>query len=230
MPNNLVLVEGADDKWFFTALLKKLQWAVEVYPPAESDCGVDGNGIDNLLESLPILLKQLSTRQREHLAIVIDADSTINNFGFEARRNQIKAIIESFGYQVPDQTPKQYQGEIFSHIRGFAPIGLWIMPNHSSNGMFEDFLLPCIKQPERKEILGIIDNSLNELKNRQALTTIRFSDTHESKVKLSTWLDWQKKPNSCRMLSPACALKEGWIDAEHPNITAIIQWLQKVFQ
>lgn len=94
----------------FYGITEKLQWAVEVYPPAESDCGVDGNGIDNLLESLPILLKQLSTRQREHLAIVIDADSTINNFGFEARRNQIKAIIESFGYQVPDQTPKQYQG------------------------------------------------------------------------------------------------------------------------
>ena len=230
MPNNLILVEGADDKWFFTALLKKTQLTANIYPPAESECGVEGNGIDNLLDSLPILLKQLSTKQLDRLAIVIDADSTANNFGFNARREKIKSIIEAFGYQIPDQKPEQYQGELFEHSRGFSPIGLWIMPNHQYDGMLEDFLLPCIEHPERKEILDFVDSSIADLKSRESLNPIRFSDTHESKVRLSTWLDWQKKPNNCRMLSPACALKEGWLNPDHDNIKALTTWLTRVFQ
>lgn len=230
MPNNLILVEGADDKWFFIALLQKNQLISNIYPPAESDCGIDGNGIDNLLDSLPILLKQLSTKQLDKLAIVVDADNTANNFGLESRRNQIKAIIEPFGYHVPDQKPERHQGEIFNHTKRFPPIGLWIMPDHYNNGMLEDFLLPCIEQSERKEILDIVESSITDLKNRDSLTPIRFSDTHESKVKLSTWLDWQKKPNNCRMLSSACALKEGWLNPDHDNIKALTAWLTRVFQ
>lgn len=230
MPNNLILVEGADDKWFFTALLKRTQLTANIYPPAESECGVDGNGIDNLLDSLPILLKQLSTQQLDRLAIVIDADSTANNFGFDARREKIKSIIEASGYQIPDQKPGQYQGELFEHSRGFPPIGLWIMPNHQHDGMLEDFLLPCIEHTERKEILDIVDSSIADLKSRESLTPIRFSDTHESKVRLSTWLDWQKKPNNCRMLSPACALKQNWLNPDHDNIKALTNWLTRVFQ
>lgn len=230
MLNNLILVEGADDKWFFTALLEKIQLTSNIYPPAESDCGIDGNGIDNLLDSIPILLKRLSTKQLDRLAIIIDADTSANNFGFDARRNQIKSIIEPFGYYIPDQKPEQYQGELFSHSRGFSPIGLWIMPDHRSDGMLEDFLLPCIEHLERKEVLDIVGDSLAEIKSREMLTAIRFSDTHESKVTISTWLGWQKKPNNCRQLSPACALKEGWLNPDHPNITALTHWLQKVFQ
>ncbi|MBJ6610460.1 MAG: hypothetical protein JG718_08900 [Candidatus Thiothrix moscowensis] len=230
MANNLILVEGADDKWFFTVLLEKIQLTANIYPPAESDCGIEGNGIDNLLDSIPVLLKQLSTKQLDRLAIIIDADTSTNNFGFEARRNQIKSIIEPFGYHIPEQKPEQYQGELFSHSRGFAPVGLWIMPNHCSDGMLEDFILPCIEHLGRKEVLDIVGDSLADIKSRETLTAIRFSDAHESKVRLSTWLDWQKKPNNCRQLSPACALKEGWLKPEHANIKALTHWLQQVFQ
>jgi hypothetical protein len=32
------------------------------------------------------------------------------------------------------------------------------------------------------------------------------------------------------MLSPACALKEGWLNPDHDNIKALSAWLTRVFQ
>lgn len=229
MNEHLLLVEGADDKWFFTALLAQHGMNVEVHPPNESDTGIDGNGIDNLLTSLPLLLKQLASRQRKRLAIVIDADKA-PQFGFTNRRNQIIDIIRAsnLGYNTETSAPESLNGEFFTHDI-LAPIGLWIMPNHSDSGMLETFLEPCITGATREEIFSVADNALDQLTTNDDLTGTRFSPNHFNKVRFNTWLGWQKKPENCRMLGPACALKNGWLDSEHENIKAITVWLNTAF-
>lgn len=229
LPGKNIIAEGATDKDFFDTLLS-----------GDIKNVIYTNGFNNLKNVLPNLLekaaaKDTDTEEQKKLAIIIDADypreQQGNSHGYQSRRIEITNIMEDKNYIITPDIFIKNQGEVFKNKDPkIAPIGLWIMPNHQYDGMLEDFLLPCIEHPERKEILDIVDNSIADLKSRESLTSIRFSDTHESKVRLSTWLDWQKKPNNCRMLSPACALKEGWINPDHDNIKALSAWLTRVFQ
>lgn len=229
MTRSVLLVEGNTDKYFFELLLEKASLnQVEVFPPKES--GTRGRGINALIkEGIPKQLEEIKRGSVIKLAIVVDADSEDDDAGFANRYQSISTLLEKdFSLVTTHQTSK---GSIFQ--RSDAPeicIGLWVMPDCQKQGMLEDCLLPCITSSERAELLALADMSIKEIIQRKTFENIRFNEKHLSKVRFTTWLTWQQKPRNCRQLSPACALKEGWIDAEHPNITAIIQWLQKVFQ
>ncbi|MBU0654594.1 MAG: hypothetical protein KJ914_05600 [Gammaproteobacteria bacterium] len=229
MTRSVLLVEGTTDKYFFELLLEKAGLThVEVFPPKES--GTRGRGINALVkEGIPKQLEEIKRGSVMKLGIVVDADSEDDDAGFANRHQAISALLESdFTLVVAQQEVK---GSIFQ--RDDAPeirIGLWIMPDCQEQGMLEDCLLPCIADPERTELLALTDASIHEVTQRKIFENIRFNEKHLSKVRFTTWLTWQQKPRSCRQLSPACALKEGWLNPDHPNITAITHWLQKVFQ
>lgn len=229
MDKHLLLVEGTNDKWFFTALINSIPTIQPtVYPP--QDYTTDrSNGIDSLLRNLEIPLKLLDEEKCERLAIVIDADYEANGYGFSKRREQIKSLLEKYGYSASNSPAQHGKGELFGHNDGLESIGLWIMPNHSDEGMIEDFLLPCIYEEPRQELLNIVNSSISSLEEQEQFKDIRFSSTHKSKVQLSTWLNWQKKPNNCRELGFACGLKNQWFDPSHENLINLKQWLENVF-
>jgi hypothetical protein len=235
MTRNILLVEGSGDKWFFISLLEKIGVKVDVFPPKDPEIQEKskGNGADGALAALEKHLGYIKNGQIDNLGIVVDADFIENKLGYVHRHKQVSDILSKEGF-FATQTNSLNKGDIFQ--RTDAPsikIGLWIMPDHSSPGMIENLLLDSINTGLRKELLekNINDaiKSLDEMEEfkKQSIT---FNPTHIAKVRFNTWLTWQRKPENCRFLTPACALKEGWLNPDNDNIKALTTWLTRVFQ
>lgn len=225
MSRRVLLVEGTTDKYFFEVLLQQNGLnRVEVFPPKDS--GARGDGVNNLLATaIPKHLQEIERGAIERLGIVADAD---NNF--QQRYQDIVDQLQIFGF-TPTNNTQNNKGFIFQ--RDDAPtlrIGVWIMPDCANTGALEKLLLDTIEDSERLALLQQAQANIEQVKNDTQFENIRFNDTHQSKVELHTWLTWQRKPNNCRTLTPACALKENWLNNNHANITALSAWLQTVFQ
>lgn len=223
MSRQVLLVEGATDKYFFEVLLQQNGLdRVEIFPP--KDGGARSDGVNNLLTTaIPKHIKEIERGAIERLGIIADADND-----FPQRYQEIISQLQDFTLINGTQNDK---GFIFK--RDDAPnlvIGVWIMPNCADIGALENFLLDTIQDTKRLALLQQAQANIEQVKNDDQFKDIRFNDTHQPKVQLNTWLTWQRKPNNCRQLTPACALKENWLNPEHDNIQALIAWLQKVFQ
>lgn len=237
LPGNNLLVEGATDKDFFTTLLSN-----------ETNNIVYTNGFNNLTIALPNILEKVTvkdTEEQKKLAIIIDADycreQQGNSHGYQSRRTEITNILDKKDYIITPNILMKNQGEIFKNKDSkIASVGLWIMPDHFSNGMIEDFWLSSIADGIRKNLLTAhVDESIDAIcaDEKFKKENILFSQTHLAKIRFETWLNWQRKPSTnnkeheCyHRLTSACALKEGWLNPEHDNIKALTSWLTRVFQ
>jgi hypothetical protein len=238
-PGKNLIVEGASDRTFLDTLLSG-QVKNIVYT----------NGFNNLKNSLSIILEKATAKDKDNeeqkkLAIIIDADypreQQGNSHGYQSRRTEITEKLEAKDYIITPDISTTNQGEVFKNKDPkIAPVGLWIMPDHFSDGMIENFWLSCIDQGVRKNLLDAhIVESIDALCADEQFKdkNVLFSSTHLAKVKFETWLNWQRKPSTndnkheCyRRLTPACALKEGWLNPDHDNIKALTAWLTRVFQ
>lgn len=236
MTRGVLMVEGPTDERFFEVLTAPIT-GIEIFPPKKS--GGTANGIDALLGNsekegaIRLQLNRIKQGAISRLGIIIDADSESSTFagGFNNRYRTVADILSTEGFT--DISDSNEKGFIFKRDdANDIFIGLWIMPDCQNPGIFEDLLLECInhKKTEHHEIFGVSQNSVNSIKNSPHLSVVRFRDAHESKVRFSTWLQWLRQPNHCYSLSPACALKEGWLNPDHDNIKALTSWLTRVFQ
>jgi hypothetical protein len=215
-----LLVEGDDDKKFFTTLLEKelgFEKDSFVIEPPKATGEVFRNGINTLLKILPSRLNFVKGGTIKQLGIIIDADS--GEFGFHARRKQITDILDTHGYIITDAPDQPSLGESFSHPDGFT-VWLWIMPNHANDGLFENFLLETIRTSPQTGLLETAQTAVGNLGEQQL-----FIEKHTPKAQLSTWLAWQKDVG----MSVGYAYYSGLFDKTHPNVTNLITWLRKVF-
>ncbi|WML90461.1 DUF3226 domain-containing protein [Thiothrix lacustris] len=221
----ILLVEGESDKDFCQQLICTLKLDVTIEPetPRSLCQQAESDGIDVLRTiALPFALTRLSKKQITHLAVIVDADSSVHGYGFIKRRAQITALLEQRGYIIPTlQTPFN-QGEIFSHTKvGIPSVGLWIMPTHNTDGMLEDLLLDNLSNSSQQSLLSKADAAISDLGDLRT-----FKDTHLSKARLSTLLAWQKKPGT----SAGKAYQAGVFATDSTALTAFTLWLQAVFQ
>ena len=181
---------------------------------------------------LPNLLKFKELHSKS-LGIVLDADFQTNDAGFSHRRNEVVEILRNFGYLVPDVGENsQWQGEIFQHNDDLSPVGLWVMPDHHSDGMFETLLLEAVNGEHRQQLFNRLEEEMNAVATNEQLQDIRFKDAHRHKILLNTWLNWQKQPAACRSDNISiveCALTQGWLDPNHQNIVSLSSWLASTF-
>ena len=140
MGRYVLLVEGNDDQDFFKTFSELIGIAnVEVIPPKALDAST-GDGWPNLVKNLPILLGQIKAGDVDRLGIILDADyPPNNNGGFDKKFQLVADKLCAVGYIAPS-IPRHQLGEIFTHPDGLSSVGLWIMPDHQSNGMLEGFV------------------------------------------------------------------------------------------
>lgn len=221
-PNYVLIVEGPGDTDFLDILMSRLGKTVDIHPPKAR--GLKGNGISNVLKTLPIDLGLAASGSIQRIGVVVDADHTGINGGFQSRRQEIVAILNQFGYEVNGVLPPAQPniGEIFLHPRGSAPFGLWIMPNHLNDGCLEDFVSPMITDANQKLALA---HGVASLDSRPQNLQFYNPVCHKSKAEVATWLAMQKPPG----MPIDLALKTELLDGGTPNLNAFNIWVDKVF-
>jgi hypothetical protein len=220
----ILLVEGQDDREFFQKVICQLKLPVNIEPETPKDfCQTESDGVDVLrTRALPIALKRIQDEGKIiRLAVIADADALDQGYGFAKRREQITNVLRDYGYDIPPFSNTTLAGEIFTHPDEYTPVGLWIMPTHSTDGMLEDLLLENLGNPAQQSLLDKADEAITGLGDLRT-----FKDTHISKARLSTLLAWQKKPGT----SAGKAYQAGVFATDSAALTAFTQWLEAVFK
>ena len=218
-PNAVLLVEGQADVDFFAALLRKLrlQDKIDIKPPRTF--GLSTNTVSHFPRLIDLLIKRMTASQLHHLGIVADADY-VSGGGFENRWKQITERLMAHGYRIPQKPPKlPYTGSIFHHS-DLPPIGLWLMPDHASNGMLENLIYQAMaKNEDQVKLITKAETCIDSLPVRL------FSDYHRTKAAIYSWLAWQKRPGQTLDV----AVNGELIDLESDEMRRFVQWLHRVF-
>lgn len=221
MAVNLLYVEGRDDRDFHQSFCKTIglnDVEVKVITPVDLDAD-SGDGWSNLINNLPILLKQIKASSIDKLAIILDADFPPDDSGgFTSRLKLVTNQLINAGYTVPAK-PNLNQGEIMLHPEKLPSIGLWIMPNHKNDGMLEDFIESLISDKDQLSLLAHADKSIKSLP-----ITLFDPKLRSTKAKIFSWRAWQERPG----LPLNSALNKGILDrSKAANFEA---WLKNTFK
>jgi hypothetical protein len=200
--NNLLVVEGPDDKHVLSNLL-------QYHKIPETFKIQQEGGIETLLKRLRVRLRE---SELEHLGIMVDADTDIL-----ARWQSLHDILTNAGYlNVP--TKPQPGGTII--VQEDKPVvGIWLMPDNRLHGMLEDFIGLLVPSDD------LLWDKANECLAQVVTIDRRFPVEHEIKARIHTWLAWQKEPGK----PFGTAITARYLDPDAPDAKQLINWLQQLF-
>jgi len=214
---NILFVEGVDDLNVIVHLLKCHFGIknVENFVHIENE-----QGVDNLLESIPVEIKNNSELQR--FGIVVDADTKI-----KARWQAIRDRLQKINADVPEKPNPD--GTIFNFIgkdEREIRIGIWIMPDNNVPGILEDFLSFLI--PAKDLLWDRAQSCVDQIPKKEFAFNIENKDlsSWDQKAKIHTWLAWQEEPGK----PFGTAISEKYLDADTPHARKLTDWLNKLFE
>ncbi len=159
------------------------------------------------------------------LGIVGDFDRIIDN-----RWNITRTKLEKgFNIGVPTENNSGCIVEIpKDNLKTYncEKIGIWLMPNNTSEGTIEDFLLELIDKNDN-ELYKQAKNAIDELTKLEHLIEKenRFKPAHKQKALLNTYLSWKNKPANPYGKS----IKENIINAQSSYAQTFIAWIKAIF-
>ncbi|MCB9742733.1 MAG: hypothetical protein H6741_20700 [Alphaproteobacteria bacterium] len=240
MPPRYLLVEGASDVSFFERLLRAVPGCEEVEvksPRAFGDAFRDTvNDVPKVLQE--VLFPDMEDGRAGTVGVIVDADHGSGGGARERWRTLRRILTEreyegdhpGYGVNVPRELPdRQALGSVFRHPDGLPSVGLWLMPDHNSNGMLEDLILASVVDvPDQQALLTKVERDIPRGDARL------FREVQESKARVYTWLAWQKRPG----LGLAFTLDPGalpgqesgpLLDAEKQPLKGLMRWLGETF-
>jgi len=199
--NQILLVEGKDDLHVISALCVK-------FKIPENFKIKDTEGIDKLLEQVPVRMKQTGIKT---IGIIIDAD--VNLAG---RWQQVLKVV---GQKMPN-FPNEPSMSGTVHQENNLRVGVWIMPNNQLNGMLESFIEFLI--PDSDELLPIINTHLDAIENNKMN---QYKLIHRDKAMIHSWLAVQEDPGTPMGLS----ITKKYLSTDVRQCKVLIDWLLKLF-
>ena len=201
--NKKLLVEGNDDQHVIWALC-------EQFKINETFDVIDCEGIEKLLEQIPVRLKQSSV---DTIGIIIDADSNLL-----LRWNSLKQLLRAQGFIIPEDLPKN---GLIVLVAGHISIGIWIMPDNNLNGMLEDFLSFLV--PSNDNLLPIVTEHLSSIETKQLN---KYKPIYKSKAIIHSWLAVQEDPGTPMGLS----ITKRYLSTEDDICLKFVDWMKELFK
>lgn len=206
---NILLVEGPDDRSAITGLMDK-------HHVVRNFEFVIATGIDNLLQKLDLYLKNAAAYGI--IGVVVDADKNV-----DARWQQLRDRLMKTGKYSCKKMPLAEEGMIVEadEPEQDAKVGIWIMPDNKYQGTLENFLLEMV--PENDELMEEVENELVRLETNKVK---RYRDIDRNKAKVHTFLAWEENPGTSlytavvsRILNPDADIAKLFMD-----------WMKRLYQ
>ena len=207
----LLIVEGYDDLRSVVGLMEHhVDW-----PNGRENAPVHieiGESVEKILKQA-YLTAQLKTSNLEAIGIMLDADLEQGS-----RYQQIRTVYLKDFPDLPALMPKE--GLIAENKDGVR-LGLWIMPDNFSPGIFETFLehlVPSNAQP-------IWNHSVEAVSKARTLGA-EWKDVQRPKANLYTFLAWQDPPGQ----SPGISLSRKILDPHCPLAQVFATWFKSLYK
>lgn len=197
----VLLVEGRDDQHVIWALCKKFE-----LPENFEIKAVDG--IDSLLEQLPVWLKAAGIST---IGIVIDADVNMKH-----RWDAVKGILKRKYPQFPEEAGRH--GTVFQE--GGSKLGVWLMPDNQMSGMLETFIEFLI--PMDDDLRSVINAHLDDIERENRN---RYRLIHRDKAFIHAWLAVQEDPGTPMGLS----ITKKYLTTDSEQCQHFMNWLSKLY-
>jgi hypothetical protein len=204
-----LLVEGNDDLRVLPELIEKagVPWGPKENPIVKiRQC----DGVDELFAS-GVIATELKASGLSALGVIVDADDNAHS-----RWQQIKSELSDRFTNVPLSIPAG--GVVLQ--QGGLKFGAWIMPDNSSQGMLETFLL-YLQPHENPELNELAIRVTTEAKSVNA----PFSENHTDKARIHSWLAWQDPPG-CQL---HIAILQNMMTYEHDILSKFITWFRLLY-
>jgi len=211
---NILIVEGEDEKSFFEFLLKKmnLNEDIQILP---------FGGKDKFPKRIPSLIKRANIQiDLKTIAIVRDADKKIAEDAFKSICNILKKTKSTVPLVVPTKLNE------FSN--DMPKIGIFVMPDNKNEGMLEDLCLEVFKD---SPVMGCVNSFID------CVSKLPTPTKTKSKAKIQSFLMAQPSIATTQILlsaqyktvnSVGIAAKKGYIDFESAALGEIINFLKKM--
>ncbi len=197
---HLLVVEGQDDKHVIRHIQDQCSQNLE-FAIKESE------GFPNILRYIG---PETKVAGRKSVGFVMDSNDCPKQ-----RWNDVRKKLTEAGF-TPPNSPDPH-GTIIDGDRVPA-VGVWLMPDNSSRGEIEDFVIKMIG--DHDPVWPLAQSYINSIPDDAR----KFSSAKSDKAKLYAWLATRKKPN--RM---GAAVSAGDLIAQTQLNSLFVDWLSKLF-
>lgn len=206
--SSVLLVEGNNDSHIIMALCEhhKLPEKFKIIP-----C----KGADDVLRNMKIRLTTPELHPK--IGIVLDADENV-----QGRLDSFLRHITQCGKYDCTNIELSSEGLILKPTDDIFPtVGLWIMPNNSTGGMIEDFVVSLAHKDDER-LMAKADETLDQLEKEGFQ---KYKSVHRTKAKIHTFLAWQDEPGK----PMGQAITARLLNADAENAMPFILWIKKLF-
>ena len=204
----LDLYEGSDEKHIVYHFIDKLL-SINIRDIIDQP---EIQGINELLNMLPVHIKE---SERKPIGVIIDANTNLHG-----KWERLKSILKDANYSNIPPKPQKDGTFVIDNSPILPDVGIWIMPDNSSEGMLEHFIKHLI--PEDDNLIGRAEQTVQKLIDDNMN---RFIKKHKLKAEVHTWLAWQEQPG----IPMGLAIKKEYLDTNKELANKFVNWLNKLF-
>jgi len=198
--SHVLLVEGPDDKHVIWQICNRSLETPDFYIQ-------DRGGIEPLLDAIGA---ELNAPERRVLGVLTDADDDL-----PARWAAITNRLAEEGVQVPNSP--EPDGMVIDTV-GKPRVGIWLMPNNTTEGELENFVEQMI--PAGDSVWPLAQQCIDEIPPMDR----KFTENKTLRAQIHAWLATREDPRQMGL-----AIRTRDLAINNPLSQSFLRWLARLF-